>query len=81
MALESGKHMALERVATTWPACAIVIMLMQYVHSYNNSRKLKKAQPKERERKKRKKLSHEWVENGISIFYSSIQNYEKKLAI
>lgn len=83
MALESGNHMALERVATTWPACAIVIMLMQYVHSYNNSTKLKKAQPKEREgrKKKKKKLSHEWVENGTSIFYSSIQNYEKKLMI
>jgi hypothetical protein len=82
MALESGYHMALERVATTWPACAIVIMLMQYVHSYNNSTKLKKAEPKEREEKKKtKKLSHEWVENGTSIFYSSIQNYEKKLMI
>lgn len=80
MALESGNHMALERVATTWPACAIVIMLMQYVHSYNNSTKLKKAQPKEREGGK-KKLSHEWVENGTSSFYSSIQNYEKKLMI
>jgi hypothetical protein len=55
MALKSGNHMALERVATTWPACAIVIMLMQYVHSYNNSTKLKKAEPKEREEKKKKK--------------------------
>jgi hypothetical protein len=61
-------------VATTWPACAIVIMLMQYIHSYNNSRRLNQR----RERKKRKKLSHEWVENGMSIFYSSIQNYGKK---
>jgi hypothetical protein len=51
MALESGDHMALESVATTWPACAIVIMLMQYIHSYNNSRRLNQR----RERKKRKK--------------------------
>jgi hypothetical protein len=53
MALESGNHMALGRVATTWPACAIVIMLMQYIHSYNNSTKLKKPQPKEREGRKK----------------------------
>ncbi len=75
MALESGNHMALERVATTWPACAIVIMLMQYIHSYNNSRSLNQRRG---EREKRKKLSHEWVENGMSIFYSSIQNYGEK---
>jgi hypothetical protein len=48
MALESGNHMA---------ACAIVIMLMQYVHSYNNSTKLKKARPKEREGGKKKTFS------------------------
>ncbi len=77
MALESGNHMALERVATTWPACAIVIMLMQYIHSYKNSRRLNQR----RGRKKRKKLSHECVENGMSIFYSSIQVYGKKLVI